>query len=371
MNVLHINSYYNGSVFYRHLFAAQEALGEHVRVFVPMAKGDKGARTDYGPWSDVSPNHGKYDRLIFQLKHAKVLRDARTRYGGGGYDVIHAHSLFSNGYIAMKLSEQLGIPYVVAVRGTDVNTFFPRMPHLRGLGRRVLRGAARVIFLSDGYRENGLKPYLSKAELDAVLAKSLVIPNGIDAWWHEHEGARHTLHQDALRLLTVGRANKGKNILTALKAAEQLAAQGMDVRFDVVIGVVDDEAILKRIEQTPFVTLHQKLSREQLLPLYRAADIYVMPSLSETFGLVYAEAMSQGLPVIYTRGQGFDGQFPEGEVGFAVDPMDASGIAGAIDRIRADYDRISENCVRLSRRFDWAEFARQYDEIYREVTHKR
>ena len=38
--------------------------------------------------------------------------------------------------------------------------------------------------------------------------------------------------------------------------------------------------------------------------IYRENDIYVMPSIIETFGLVYAEAMSQGLPVIYTRGQG-------------------------------------------------------------------
>lgn len=40
-----------------------------------------------------------------------------------------------------------------------------------------------------------------------------------------------------------------------------------------------------------------------------------MPSHKETFGLVYAEAMSQGLPIIYTKNQGFDGQFPDGYVG--------------------------------------------------------
>jgi len=47
-----------------------------------------------------------------------------------------------------------------------------------------------------------------------------------------------------------------------------------------------------------------------------------MPSITETFGLVYAEALSQGLPVLYTRGQGFDRQFEEGEVGYAVDCFD-------------------------------------------------
>ena len=44
-----------------------------------------------------------------------------------------------------------------------------------------------------------------------------------------------------------------------------------------------------------------------------------MLSIMETFGLVYAEAMSQGLPIIYTKGQGFDEQFDEGKVGYHAD----------------------------------------------------
>ena len=46
-----------------------------------------------------------------------------------------------------------------------------------------------------------------------------------------------------------------------------------------------------------------------------------MTSLGESFGLTYAEAMSQGVPVIYSKGQGFDGQFKEGVVGYHVDPL--------------------------------------------------
>ncbi|HGK7332802.1 TPA: glycosyltransferase [Streptococcus suis] len=55
-----------------------------------------------------------------------------------------------------------------------------------------------------------------------------------------------------------------------------------------------------------------------------------MPSFHESFGLVYAEAMSQGMPVIYTRGQGFDGQFEEGVVGFSVDCIDEVEISNKI-----------------------------------------
>jgi glycosyltransferase involved in cell wall biosynthesis len=68
----------------------------------------------------------------------------------------------------------------------------------------------------------------------------------------------------------------------------------------------------------------------ELIDIYRANDIFVMPSFTESFGLVYAEAISQGLPVVYSIGQGFDRQFPEGEVGYHADPNSAQSVADAI-----------------------------------------
>ena len=104
------------------------------------------------------------------------------------------------------------------------------------------------------------------------------------------------------------------------------------------------------------------------MPLYRAADIFLLPSGRETFGLVYAEALSQGLPVLYTRGQGFDGQFPDGEVGFAIDPNDPNATANAAERILKNYARFSAAAVRGSRKFDWDEIAQTYQAFYGEVT---
>ena len=59
-----------------------------------------------------------------------------------------------------------------------------------------------------------------------------------------------------------------------------------------------------------------------MIPFYKSAHIFVMPSLTETFGIVFIEALSQGLPLIYTKGQGIDGYFPQGFVGYAYNPLD-------------------------------------------------
>ena len=89
-----------------------------------------------------------------------------------------------------------------------------------------------------------------------------------------------------------------------------------------------------------------------------------MPSHTETFGLVYAEAMSQGLPVLYTKGQGFDGHFSDGVVGYAVSDTDATNLAEKLKEVITHYDELSSNCIRMVNKFDWNAIAGQYKEIY-------
>ena len=104
--------------------------------------------------------------------------------------------------------------------------------------------------------------------------------------------------------------------------------------------------------------------KEELIDYYRDADIFVMPSLTETFGLVYAEAMSQGLPVIYTRGQGFDGQFEEGVVGYHTDSSSTEELISAIKNIVDNYEKISADCTDSAGKFDWKAITAKYADIY-------
>jgi glycosyltransferase involved in cell wall biosynthesis len=89
-----------------------------------------------------------------------------------------------------------------------------------------------------------------------------------------------------------------------------------------------------------------------------------MPSFTESFGLVYAEAISQGLPVVYSKGQGFDGQFDEGVVGYHCDANDAGDVAFAIKNVVKKYDvNFFGICVYASK-FKWNEICSMYNTIY-------
>ena len=101
-----------------------------------------------------------------------------------------------------------------------------------------------------------------------------------------------------------------------------------------------------------------------LLERYREADVFVMPSFFETFGLVYLEAMSQGLPLIYSKDQGFDGFYTDGRIGYAVNPSDTDGIADKINIIFENYEAISMNCIEEVHGFSWDAIASAYMGIY-------
>ena len=62
-------------------------------------------------------------------------------------------------------------------------------------------------------------------------------------------------------------------------------------------------------------------------------DAFVMPTLRETYGLVYIEALFAGVPVLLSKGRGIDGYFKAGDIGYACDPQDVQDIAAGIEHL--------------------------------------
>ena len=366
MRILHICSYYVTSNLYTKLFECLQKMIENIDVYVFISK-DYKIENKYQSNVYISKCYNKFDKYIFHLKHSKVLNDIKNTMDIKKYDIIHAHSLFSNGYIAHKLKQQYNIPYIVAVRNTDVNVFFSRMIHLRTIGIDIMRNAEKVLFISNPYKEYTIERFVPEKLKKEIKEKSVVIPNGIDDFWlrNKHRNKSNPENKK-IKLIYVGRIDVNKNIDTTTKACEILIKQGYEVNYK-VIGNIKDKKYNDFIKKYPFIEYVPYCHKEELLKHYRASDIFVMPSKHETFGLVYVEAMSQGLPVIYTRGQGFDGHFKEGEIGYPVNYNSAKEIVERIKDILANYENISTRCVKNVDKFNWDEIAEEYYNIYKNI----
>ena len=367
MRILHLCSYYVSSSLYQRLFDSLEKIVEDIGVYVYV---DKHYAINGKLPSNVivSKCYNRFDRLIFHLKHTKVLNNIKDKLEVNKYDIIHAHSLFSNGYIAYKLKQKHNIPYIVAVRNTDVNLFFKKMIHLRTMGANILRNAEKVIFISEPYKKYTIEKFIPEEYKKEIGKKSIIIPNGIDEFWLKNKFEGRSLPKDnKINLIYAGKIDTNKNIETTTKACKLLIEQGYEVSYK-VIGKITDKKYNDFLNKYPLIEYIPYCQKEDLINHYREADIFIMPSKHETFGLVYAEAMSQGLPVIYTRGQGFDGHFKEGEVGYSVQYNSAEEIVERIKDILNNYETISNNCITKVDRFDWNKIAKEYLEIYFECS---
>ncbi len=365
MRILQIANGYLHTKVYSLLCPALERQGVEQMVFVPAKQST--VAPDCPDNVHIVPCFDNLDRVLFYRKQKSMLRWLENNTDLESFDVIHAHTVFSGGYTAYQIHKRYGTPYIVAVRSTDVDVFFKYMVHLRALGVEIMRHAAAVIFLSPAYHRSVLEKWVPEKYRQEIRKKSRVIPNGIAPIFLDTPAAPRTGCHDPLRVIYVGKLNAIKNPELTIAAVKQLRAEGRDVTLT-TIGKPGSKKYEALVRSEDFITHLGQRNQAEIIGHLQQADIFVMPSHTETFGLVYAEAMSQGLPVLYTAGQGFDGHFPDGTVGYAVSDRDADDVARKICLAAENYETLSAACLSGVRRFNWDEIAREYTALYRNLT---
>lgn len=372
MRILHININYPYTTLHQTMVEHLTEIGVDNVVFVPVYD-ETNSKIIPNSNVVVSRCFKKWDRIFYFLKQKKIQNSLIHNLNVPDYEIIHAYTLFSDGNTAMQISKRYGIPYVVTVRGTDLRDFLHLKPYLIPYGIKIMENAERIIFLSKTYQESMFQKYVPDKMRKEMVRKSIIIPNGIDDFWikniyyeRDYDQTQARFNNREMRVICVANILKDKNIPFLQKALEKLRENGWKVQFHVIGNAVDKKE-LGRIEIDKYTVYHGSKKKEELIYYYRENDIFALTSHIESFGLVYAEAMSQGLPVIYTSGEGFDQQFEDGHVGFSTSDRRMNDVVENILKIAADYRRISENCIKEVKKFEWNQIVRKYKELYKGI----
>lgn len=363
LKVLHINCNYLGSnEVHRTMISEFKKYGKNeYDVFVPVKK-----RFRFKKEKNVFVTNciGDFDKYFYYYKQRKICKALKCcGLDVGGYNCVHAFTLFTDGGVANKIYRLYGIPYIVAVRDTDLNFFLKYKPYLKRRARTILEESSKIVFLSESYKRLLIKKLFNNGKYP-FEDKTVILPNGVDDYWIKNiYHKKRDLDGSVLKAIFVGKINKRKNVILIKKALDLYNKRIGNMRLTVV-GKVDDKRVFKKIKKDKNISYCGTKDKEQLLELYRNHDVYVMPSHTESFGMVYVEAMTQGLPLIYTMGQGFDKQFAEGVVGYHVSDKDPNSIIDALQMIVNSYSDICSNCVKCCLRFRWSNICKSYDMIY-------
>lgn len=367
-SILHINSYFLTSCLHHSLVEKLSEL-EMVRqeVYCPINVEDPEADVRFNSktiYLSIRRCFSVFHRKIWPLKMGMIWWDFWKWQKGREFDVVHAHTLVVNGIIAYLNYHKTGTPYIVTVRNTDANRFLLRNPFIKWLIRPVLINAKGIVFLGPAYWLHNFPKAFSPSFLEKIKGKVEFIPNGIDDFWHLNLVTQKKQLSDTFRILFIGKLNSNKNANMLIDACKRLKDKGYDIILDIV-GHGPKEKELRQSAGTLNVMFHgQVKDKNQLALLYRTADVLAVISKTESFGLVYAEALSQGTPILYTKRQGFDGIFPEGEVGYSVESSNLDDVVDKLMLIWKERDRLFERVLLVRDEFSWKRSVEKILKLY-------
>lgn len=285
------------------------------------------------------------------------------------YDLIHAHYWLS-GVAALALRERWGVPVLQMFHtlGRLKDRVARRVEELAPAIRlreepRIVGAADRIVAANVVERAELVRSYGARAQRIAT------IPCGVDTelFAPEDQGAaraRLGLGEGPL-LLWVGRIAPIKGLDTLLDAVWRLREGGTPVRLLIVGGDVDDplnghetalRAQIRRLGLGGAVRFMGPQPQEGLRAYYAAADVTVIPSYYESFGMVALEAMACGSPVIASRVGGLVTTVRDGVTGFLVPESDVAALAERIAALLADADlrwRVGREGVRWATQHRW------------------
>jgi D-inositol-3-phosphate glycosyltransferase len=377
------------NVYVRQVGEALAALGWQVDMFTRKANPYDAKIVQHGPRCRtirLSAGPEAYvsrdEMMEFMPDFVQSFVDFQAR-DGMNYQLIHTHYWMS-GWVGMQLRQKFPVQLIHtyhslgAVKYSSGVEAPPIAQERLAVEQQILESFDRVVATSP-QEEADLRHLVSR------LGQTQVIPCGTDIDNFQvlsKPEARSVLNLDPKQpiVLYVGRFDKRKGIETLVRAMAEVE-KSSNARLLVVGGsdpnqpdgqerqrieaLADDLGIAERTE---FVGM---VGHDRLPIYYSAADVCVVPSHYEPFGLVAIEAMACGTPVIASNVGGLRFTVVPEETGLLVEPQDVTGFAQAIqrtltDRLWAQKAR-KQAALRVRANFSWSGVASQLDRLYKEL----
>lgn len=282
-------------------------------------------------------------------------------------DIIHAHCSVWAGYAAMKLSEQIGIPYVVTEHATLFQLHRDEISEKNDkVIRKIFQKAARVICVSGAFAK-----LIESYRPDIDVVGNVV---NCDAFVPRADSEKHR----GVRFLTVCYMEeeaqlykKGIDIL--IQAWTEVVKKYTDVKLVIGGGGSAKTKVEQWVEEhgiSKYVEFTGALDRKQVIQEMQSCDCFVLPSRYETFGVVYIEAMACGKPVIAVANGGPD-DFVKPFNGFLIEPDVKELVQAVYEMIghltQGNYYQDEKISNYIKSKFSYEAIAEQLEAIYNSI----
>jgi D-inositol-3-phosphate glycosyltransferase len=367
------------------------AMGVKVDIFTRRTDASQADIVDISPGvrvRHIDCGHGNLTKEQLPAHIAGLSKEFLRILKTDSYDVIHSHYWIS-GKVAMPAAKELGIPLVhtmhtmARVKNLNLAEGETPEPMIR------VQGETQVVAAADALIANTDAEGASLVSLyDACPDIVHVVSPGVDLYTFtpgESRSASRTevgLPHDAIVVSFVGRIQPHKGPEVLIRATSELVKHSPLLRHKLIVNVIggasgaNTEEVDRLKELTNWLGIDDvvrfapPVSRAELPQWYRAADLVVVPSYSESFGLVALEAQACGTPVVATAVGGLRTAVADGISGVLVDGHDPKAWSSVIARLLQEPQRrvlLSMGAIEHASHFGWDATARGTLDIYDQV----
>ena len=294
--------------------------------------------------------------------------------------VCHIHG---TGIFSCKMFEALkkkGIPSVVTVHGllmVEKKKALSRHFSLKALYQYIMQTkyeqkllkTAPEIIVDTNYVVDTIKRYTNPD-----LSKIHIIPQGIDERYF-----RLSCSADSHTIISVGAFSRRKGQMLLIKAFEKLCENDIEARL-VICGNIAEKDYYSEVENcvshSSFkdrISLQANVMKDDLFQHFSKAKVFALHSQEESQGIVLAEAMAVGLPVVSTRVGGIPDVICDGKTGFLTEYGDIDAFADAMKKLQFSdvlWSQMSTQCNEEAKRYSWIFIAENIEKVYRSIVHE-
>lgn len=279
----------------------------------------------------------------------------------GKPELVHAHYIFPDGYLAYKIFKLYNVPYVITFRNYDkqfLEQISPKNPDYRK-AKRIISNASTIITPNLTYKDFVDQNFHTDCK---------IVPHGIDP--SIFETTLTESKNETIRITTVAEAIKRKNIDWVIRACKEYKGN-KDIKLNIVGKGPELESLKKLAANNRRILFHGHIPHQQVIQMFKENHIFALPSFNETFGMVYLEAAATHNALIGFKGEGVWRVFEENkEMLFCSTYNEFEQQLFNLIENKSKRIRITENAYTKAKTMKWSSVTKMYSKVYKRALEK-
>ncbi|MFW6275803.1 MAG: glycosyltransferase family 4 protein [bacterium] len=291
----------------------------------------------------------------------RLSRKAKEIVQNSMIDLVHAHYLFPDGYIAYRIFRKYDIPYVLTFRNQDrqyLEIISKKNPDYKKAAQ-ILMHAKSVLVTNLGYKNFIENRFDINCE---------IVPHGIEKEVFDVPIPGKT--DNKIIVTTIADTLETKNVDWVIRAFKDYSGTE-DIELYVIGDAINRKELFELANNDNRLKFYGRIPREQVLNLLRESDIFALPSSRETFGLVYLEAAATKNALIGYKGEGVWGVFEDHhEMLFCNNFEEFKEKLFFTLNSAGDRMKLQNNAFLKAKEMEWESIKKMYLDVYKKAMEK-